>query len=733
MLEGLFGEEDLTSSRISEPSKPGIQSPPRPRYQCGLAGISNQGATCYLNSLLQTLLYTPEFRESLFDLTEDELGSFDSKDIAGKKVRVIPLQLQKLFSRLLLSDQQSISTTELTDSFGWNNREELQQHDVQELNRILFSAVEASLVGTSGKDLINRLYHGTLVNQIICSVCGKVSEREEDYLDLTLTVAGNNSLEEALFGSFVDMENMDGKNQYKCESCNKLVNAKKGAKLRSLPEILSISFLRFSFDYQKMERYKEAGRLVFPHTIDMAPYCEQADLSSEYELFSVVIHKGGAYGGHYHAFIKDVDSLGKWTHPDEEPIQLPTDPSTGEVDYIEVDSPVELIQAILVRNPVLTIDKLCAEISKQTGVSWNKRFRKNFGSIVKFLEKHHDVFVLDSGCNQVSLGNSTKVKADKKENSPTTTAEPRNKRPQSPTPMPGQAWFNFDDSRVSPIREKEIEKQYQGKESAYMLFYRRKKLTRPKEAEGNPAYKVPDNLVTDIIIENDELSRKRQEYEIEVNTITVQIHFSQSYEYYSGALHPRPDQCGWMELTIDRRKTIADLKIAITELGGELVPEIFVIQRMKELPAGHHLYEFLSGEDSKQIKDVTIDDGTMLFIWNGHLVNETTVPSGQEYEPILLNISYGNDQLFIRGFSKSLTLEEFKVIVSEETRIRTKDLRLKRIVNQDTNPKLIDFSSDLLDTTLETLRLKNGDEIIAENKSKLPKIEAVVWIVKPYH
>ncbi|CAC5397446.1 USP40 [Mytilus coruscus] len=212
--------------------------------------------------------------------------------------------------------------------------------------------------------------------------------------------------------------------------------------------------------------------------------------------------------------------------------------------------------------------------------------------------------------------------------------------------------------------------------------------------------------------------QKRQEYEIEVNTITVQIHFSQSYQYYSGALHPRPDQCGWMELTIDRRKTIADLKIAVTELGGELVPEIFVLQRLKELPAGHHLYEFLSGDDSKQIKDVTIDDGTMLFIWDGHQVNGTTVPSGQEYEPILLNISYGNDQLFIRGFSKSLTLEEFKVIVSEESMIRTKDLRLKRIVNQDTNPKLIDFSSDLLDTTLETLRLKNGDEIIVEDKSE---------------
>lgn len=34
-----------------------------------------------------------------------------------------------------------------------------------------------------------------------------------------------------------------------------------------------------------------------------------------YDLFSVVIHVGGAYGGHYHAYIRDVDSLGTWTSP----------------------------------------------------------------------------------------------------------------------------------------------------------------------------------------------------------------------------------------------------------------------------------------------------------------------------------------------------------------------------------------------------------------------------------
>jgi len=65
MLEGLFGEVETQSSQPLSVNKPGLTPPPRPRYQCGLAGINNQGATCYLNSLLQTLLFTPEFRGNL--------------------------------------------------------------------------------------------------------------------------------------------------------------------------------------------------------------------------------------------------------------------------------------------------------------------------------------------------------------------------------------------------------------------------------------------------------------------------------------------------------------------------------------------------------------------------------------------------------------------------------------------------------------------------------------------
>lgn len=42
-------------------------------------------------------------------------------------------------------------------------------------------------------------------------------------------------------------------------------------------------------------------------------------------------------------------------------------------------------------------------------------------------------------------------------------------------------WFDINDSKVQPIKEKDIEQQFQGKESAYMLFYRKSQLQRPPE------------------------------------------------------------------------------------------------------------------------------------------------------------------------------------------------------------------------------------------------------------
>ena len=100
-------------------------------------GLANQGATCYMNSLLQSLYMTPEFRQFIYSWKYNE-------DLHGNKDYCIPYQLQKLFANLQLSRRNYVDTKGLTKSFGWEGAMSFEQHDVQELCRVLFDAIEQS-------------------------------------------------------------------------------------------------------------------------------------------------------------------------------------------------------------------------------------------------------------------------------------------------------------------------------------------------------------------------------------------------------------------------------------------------------------------------------------------------------------------------------------------------------------------------------------------------------------
>lgn len=63
------------------------------RQDVPFVGLVNQAMTCYLNSLLQALFMTPEFRNALYN------WEFDGTDPA----KSIPYQLQKLFLNLQVS------------------------------------------------------------------------------------------------------------------------------------------------------------------------------------------------------------------------------------------------------------------------------------------------------------------------------------------------------------------------------------------------------------------------------------------------------------------------------------------------------------------------------------------------------------------------------------------------------------------------------------------------------
>uniref|UniRef100_A0A8C9TKU4 Ubiquitin carboxyl-terminal hydrolase n=1 Tax=Scleropages formosus TaxID=113540 RepID=A0A8C9TKU4_SCLFO len=599
MFGNLFEEDEEDSSFVLPGGGGGVEpgskkaEPPAPRGALNLSGLQNQGGTCYLNSLLQTLLFSPEFREELFSLGPEELGCLEDKDKQEAKVRVIPLELQRLFAHLLLVDQQAASTADLTDSFGWTNREESSQHDVQELNRILFSALESSLVGTTGSSLIHRLYHGTVVNQIVCKVCGYLSESQEDFLDLTVSVSGVSGLEEALWNMFVEEEMFEGNNLYRCSRCNVLVEAAKSAKLRKLPPFLTMSLLRFNFDFTKCERYKETGRYTFPLSINLKPFCEQSEYT--YELFSVIIHKGGCYGGHYHVYIKDIDQLGNWEAPEELKPKFVKKEAQLSEPVLEKEDPLSVLIAILSQeeSKSILVDQLGQKLLDTIGVSWNKKFRKQYGPIGKFLHSHSDVFMLVSNATRVALKSTTLTLVTDTSLKNLSVSHELDLKPAD-----GPHWFDLNDSTVTPIHERDIEKQFQGKESAYMLFYRKAELCRPEEAKQNPSYKVPPHLLRMVQEENARLRQRREEFESSTNTVEVHLHLAPHYQLENGALWPKGStQDSTLTLNFDRRRTVGDFRQAIYQMQDTWEGDM-ALTLAKSLPAGLHLYNTLTGFSS---------------------------------------------------------------------------------------------------------------------------------------
>jgi len=68
----------------------------------------------------------------------------------------------------------------------------------QELNRVLFDALEGSFRGTPAQTLFQDLYQGKMMDQIVCQECKSVTGREDSFLDLPLVIRNASSLEEAL-------------------------------------------------------------------------------------------------------------------------------------------------------------------------------------------------------------------------------------------------------------------------------------------------------------------------------------------------------------------------------------------------------------------------------------------------------------------------------------------------------------------------------------------------------
>ena len=247
-------------------------------------GLSNQGATCYMNSLLQSLYMTPEFRTRIYNWIYEQ-------EKHGDKFDSIPYQLQLLFGTLQSSKSSYADTKGLTKSFGWNSKDSFEQHDVQEFCRVLFDAIEKSFQGTPEENMIKKLYEGEMIDYVRCENCKNESKRQDTFLDLSLTVKSkfdniyNESLEKALL-TFIKPEVLNEGNQYYCENCKSKQDAVKGLKFKKLPYILVVQLKRFDLDYETFQRIKLNDKVTFPLILNANPFV--GDMKIDESMFTVV-------------------------------------------------------------------------------------------------------------------------------------------------------------------------------------------------------------------------------------------------------------------------------------------------------------------------------------------------------------------------------------------------------------------------------------------------------------
>ena len=136
-------------------------------------GLKNQGATCHLNTVLQALYMTPEFRQGLLKLQPGELPP------TGKAVCTV-------FAKMAHGNR-TVSTKPLTSALR-PVYVCTRQQDCHDTWLMLCDRLESDLKQTPLAKLVAQLFEGRQSDYVKCHKCATVTNTQDTFSNLSLAV-----------------------------------------------------------------------------------------------------------------------------------------------------------------------------------------------------------------------------------------------------------------------------------------------------------------------------------------------------------------------------------------------------------------------------------------------------------------------------------------------------------------------------------------------------------------
>nr|XP_054603687.1 uncharacterized protein LOC107377179 isoform X3 [Nothobranchius furzeri] len=275
---------------INEASSSGSFEPETTEQSYEYNGLMNQGSTCYLNSVLQVLFMTREFREAVERNTNDE----ESLDF----------HIKNLFMDL---KEKTGDTKHITRKLGITSV--YKQHDAAECLENILTSSKAS-----------QLFEGLLTIKNKCSKCEQESRTSDPFWSLPLELVHSNkdySVADGIHRYFSE-SNLSGQDQLFCERCNTKSDSINKPEMERHPEVLTLLLKRFKFDYSLMNYVKIKRSVQIPKLLQIPI---SGDQSQKYELYAFVEHLGELRFGHYTVSIRSQDD-GRWYDFDDTRVTL---------------------------------------------------------------------------------------------------------------------------------------------------------------------------------------------------------------------------------------------------------------------------------------------------------------------------------------------------------------------------------------------------------------------------